>query len=165
MYLHAFDKAHHQQKEYVGQLTRYADDFIIQCGTEEHAQRGMKWVKEQLEQLGLKLNAQKSRVVNDREEGFNFLGFYHRRVLLRSGSIARGKTTCDSQASGSKSPGSTRSSRRGSQAIKEWRRLGGEPCEGEPHARFGEGPLETEGEGRSYRTPYVGTVSKEREMD
>src|SRR5579871_1949675 len=29
------------------------------------------------------------------------------------------------------------------QAARVWRRLGGEPCEGEPHARFGEGSPET----------------------
>ena len=32
--------------------------------------------------VGLTLHPAKTRVVNDREEGFDFLGFHHRRVLL-----------------------------------------------------------------------------------
>jgi RNA-directed DNA polymerase len=35
-----------------------------------------------LARVGLSLHPEKTRVVNDREEGFDFLGFHHRRVLL-----------------------------------------------------------------------------------
>jgi group II intron reverse transcriptase/maturase len=83
VYLHAFDQAQLTQKAFVGRLTRYADDFVIQCGTAEQAARALEWAREQLGRLGLSLHPEKTRVVNDREAGFDFLGFHHRRVPLR----------------------------------------------------------------------------------
>jgi RNA-directed DNA polymerase len=80
--LHGFDQAQRQQKAFVGRLTRYADDFVLQCGTAEQAVRALEWARAELARLGLTLHPTKTRVVNDREEGFDFLGFHHRRVLL-----------------------------------------------------------------------------------
>lgn len=85
VYLHAFDKAARTQKRFIGRLTRYADDFVIQCGTQDHARRALEWVQEQLERLKLRLHPTKTRIVNDRLEGFDFLGFHHRRIKLRQG--------------------------------------------------------------------------------
>jgi RNA-directed DNA polymerase len=82
VYLHGFDAAQRQQKAFIGRLTRYADDFVIPCGTAEQAARALEWAREQLARLGLTLHPTKTRVVNDREEGFDFLGFHHRRVIL-----------------------------------------------------------------------------------
>ena len=79
VYLHAFDRAQQAEKSFVGRLVRYADDFVIQCGTREHAERALAWAREQLTSLGLSLHPQKTRVAEDRE-GFDFLGFHHRRV-------------------------------------------------------------------------------------
>lgn len=84
VYLHSFDQAVREQKAFIGKLTRYADDFVIQCGTEEHARRALEWVKSKLEQLKLRLHPEKTRVVCDRE-GFDFLGFHHKRVTARFG--------------------------------------------------------------------------------
>jgi len=82
VYLHDFDQAQRTQKAFIGRLTRYADDFVIQCGTAEQAARALEWTREQLARVGLTLHPEKTRVVNDREAGFDFLGFHHRRVLL-----------------------------------------------------------------------------------
>jgi RNA-directed DNA polymerase len=82
VYLHGFDQAQRTQKAFIGRLTRYADDFVIQCGTAAQAGRALEWTREQLARVGLTLHPAKTRVVNDREEGFDFLGFHHRRVLL-----------------------------------------------------------------------------------
>jgi RNA-directed DNA polymerase len=82
VYLHGFDQAQRTQKAFIGRLTRYADDFVIQCGTAEQAVRALEWTRAQLAHVGLTLHPEKTRVVNDREEGFDFLGFHHRRVLL-----------------------------------------------------------------------------------
>jgi RNA-directed DNA polymerase len=82
VYLHGFDQAQQTQKYFLGRLTRYADDFVIQCGTAAQAARALEWTREQLARVGLTLHPEKTRVVNDREEGFDFLGFHHRRVLL-----------------------------------------------------------------------------------
>jgi group II intron reverse transcriptase/maturase len=82
VYLHGFDQAQRTQKAFIGRLTRYADDFVIQCGTAEQGARALEWTREQLARVGLSLHPAKTRVVNDREAGFDFLGFHHRRVLL-----------------------------------------------------------------------------------
>ena len=82
VYLHAFDVAAQEEKSFVGRLTRYADDFVIQCGTREHAEQALAWTRAQMARLGLRLHAEKTRLVEDRE-GFDFLGFHHRRVPLR----------------------------------------------------------------------------------
>jgi RNA-directed DNA polymerase len=82
VYLHAFDQEQRSQKAFVGRLVRYADDFLIQCGTRQHAERALLWAQEALASLGLRLHPEKTRVVEDAREGFDFLGFHHRRVLL-----------------------------------------------------------------------------------
>jgi RNA-directed DNA polymerase len=82
IYLSAFDRAQQAEKSFIGRLTRYADDFVIQCGTAEHAARALEWARGELERLGLHLHPGKTRVVEDRE-GFDFLGFHHHRVFLR----------------------------------------------------------------------------------
>lgn len=89
VYLHSFDQAFHQQKAFIGKLARYADDFVIQCGTEEHARRALAWASEQISKLKLRLHPEKTRIVNDREAGFDFLGFHHRRVILGQQSRSR----------------------------------------------------------------------------
>lgn len=91
VYLHSFDQAACQQKAFLGKLTRYADDFVIQCGTEDQARRALAWATAQLTVLKLRLHPTKTRIVNDREDGFDFLGFHHRRVTLRSHSRRAGK--------------------------------------------------------------------------
>src|SRR2546425_843290 len=85
VYLHGFDQAQRTQKAFIGRLTRYADDFVIQCGTAEQAGRALAWTRAQLARVGLTLHPAKTRVVSDREEGFDFLGFHHRRVVLSRG--------------------------------------------------------------------------------
>lgn len=83
VYLHDFDRGlQAQKKAFIGRLTRYADDFVIQCGTAEYAERALAWTREWLGRVGLRLHPEKTRIVNDREAGFDFLGFTHRRVLL-----------------------------------------------------------------------------------
>lgn len=91
VYLHSLDRAFAQQKVFLGKIVRYADDFVIQCGNEATARRALEWVRGEIEGLGLRLHPEKTRVVNDREEGFDFLGFHHRRVASwRTGRENRG---------------------------------------------------------------------------
>jgi len=55
-------------------MMRYADDFVIACrpGTSAVLQvRLQRWLRAR----GLQLNEAKTRVVNVRQEGINFLGF------------------------------------------------------------------------------------------
>jgi RNA-directed DNA polymerase len=84
VYLYAIDTAQRTQKQFLGRLVRYADDFVLQCGTAEQAERALAWAQARLQELGLRLHPGKTRVVNDRE-GFDFLGFHHRRKRPRRG--------------------------------------------------------------------------------
>jgi RNA-directed DNA polymerase len=79
VYLHRFDQAAKAERSFLGKLTRYADDFVIQCGTREQAEQALAWARRSLEGLGVRLHPEKTRVVEDRE-GFDFLGFHHQRV-------------------------------------------------------------------------------------
>lgn len=60
------------QKEGI-RLVRYADDFVLMG--QEISQRVIQKLKSILERMGLKLNEDKTKIVNVMEEGFDFLGF------------------------------------------------------------------------------------------
>ncbi len=90
VYLHAFDQGLRREKTFVGRLTRYADDFVIQCGTQAHAEQALAWSRAFLGRLGLGLHPEKTRVVRD-DQGFDFLGFHHRRVRMPPGGSRAGK--------------------------------------------------------------------------
>ena len=61
------------QERLGARLVRYADDSVILC--RGNADRILKGVKLVLEDLGLTLNEEKTRIVDARRESFNFLGF------------------------------------------------------------------------------------------
>jgi len=61
------------QERLGARLVRYADDSVILC--RGNADRILKGVKMVLRDLGLTLNEEKTRVVDARQESFNFLGF------------------------------------------------------------------------------------------
>jgi group II intron reverse transcriptase/maturase len=76
IYLHVLDRTWREEKiqeRYGARLIRYADDFVVVCqGAPEKILRGIKIV---LAGLRLRLNEEKTKVVNAREESFNFLGY------------------------------------------------------------------------------------------
>jgi RNA-directed DNA polymerase len=76
IYLHVLDriwKEKRVQENYGARLIRYADDFVVLCpGPTEKILRGIKMA---LAGLRLRLNEEKTRVIDAREESFNFLGF------------------------------------------------------------------------------------------
>ena len=64
------------------EMVRYADDFVILCRSPEEAQRALARVQAWTAAAGLTLHPEKTRVVDVREEGFDFLGYHfirHRR--------------------------------------------------------------------------------------
>jgi RNA-directed DNA polymerase len=76
IYLHLFDRAFRFYCRATGQaakLVRYADDFVILMRA--GARETLKKVREVLVRMELKLNEEKSRVVDAREGSFDFLGF------------------------------------------------------------------------------------------
>lgn len=63
------------------EMTRYADDFVIQCRTEEEARRALDEVTRWCGPAGLTVHPTKTRLVQlSATEGFDFLG-YHFRLL------------------------------------------------------------------------------------
>src|SRR5438067_10223814 len=80
--LHELDRFWEDYCSPLGQLIRYADDFVILCRTENAAREGLRRVGEVLTWLGLTLHPEKTRVVfvGDGRQGFDFLGFHCRKV-------------------------------------------------------------------------------------
>ncbi|MGH2831780.1 MAG: group II intron reverse transcriptase/maturase [Solirubrobacteraceae bacterium] len=78
IYLLAFDRAISEAG--VGELVRWADDFVVLCRSEREAQAALRLAGEILAGLGLELHPDKTRVVDLREgrEGFDFLGCHFR---------------------------------------------------------------------------------------
>ena len=80
--LHVLDVAWQERGWRLGVLTRYADDFVIVCPTQDRARQARLLVEEVLDDLGLSLNVDKTRIVclHQGRDGFDFLGFHFRKV-------------------------------------------------------------------------------------
>jgi len=81
IYLHAFDRAWAEGG--VGELVRYADDFVVLCDTQEQAEQAQQRAAALLGNLDLSLHPDKTGVVDLREgrQGFDFLGcHFHARM-------------------------------------------------------------------------------------
>ena len=78
IYLHAFDRAWAEHG--IGELVRYADDFVVLCRSAAQAEQAQQQACALLGNLGLELHPDKTRVVDLREakEGCDFLGCHLR---------------------------------------------------------------------------------------
>lgn len=88
VYLNSFD---HLMVSKGYKLVRYADDFVILCGTKEEAERAMEEAAGYLEgELHLRINEEKTRIVDFSRESFEFLGyiFYGRFLRPKNRNIA-----------------------------------------------------------------------------
>jgi RNA-directed DNA polymerase len=87
IYLNVLDKVWKVKKiqeEMEARLIRYADDFVVLC--KGNTERLLKGIQNVLGHLGLALKAEKTRVLDSRQEGFDFLGFTVQvRKSLRTG--------------------------------------------------------------------------------
>lgn len=63
-----------ERKEY--EMVRYADDSVILCQSEEEAKSAHREMKKMLEERGLSLHPEKTRIVDAMREGFDFLGYH-----------------------------------------------------------------------------------------
>lgn len=62
------------------EMTRYADDFVIQCRSEEEARRALAEVARWCGEAGLTVHPTKTRIVQvSVKEGFDFLGYHFRQ--------------------------------------------------------------------------------------
>jgi len=60
------------------EMVRYADDFVILCRTKADAQRALEVVQTWVTENGLTLHPTKTRIVDVRTDGFDFLGYHFR---------------------------------------------------------------------------------------
>jgi group II intron reverse transcriptase/maturase len=88
IYLHRLDQEWTEKYAHLGRLVRYADDFVILCRRAPQAREARERVETILGALGLKLQPDKTRVVDLSwgREGFVFLGCSLRkcRSVLRN---------------------------------------------------------------------------------
>jgi len=79
LYLHLLDRVwerSHLQKRLEARLVRYADDILVMCRKDTH--RPLAVMQRVCDRLGLCLNEHKTRMVNAKQESFDFLGFAFR---------------------------------------------------------------------------------------
>jgi len=62
------------------EMVRYADDFVILCKSAEAASQALAMVSEWTAQAGLTIHPTKTRIVDIRETGFDFLGYHFQTV-------------------------------------------------------------------------------------
>ena len=97
LYLNPLD---HLLAEAGYEMTRYADDLVIQCQTRAEAEQALALVRNWAASRGLTLHPTKTQIVHVDEEGFEFLGYRfikHRRFprkksLAKFKEVIRGKT-------------------------------------------------------------------------
>lgn len=66
------------------EVTRFADDLVIQCRTEREARAALERLRTEMSDRGLALHQEKTRVVNmKRAGGFEFLGYHFERKSKR----------------------------------------------------------------------------------
>lgn len=83
IYLNPLD---HWMRERGYEMTRYADDMVVQCGSEEEARAAKTELEKWCAQAQLPINTGKTRVVQTQaEEGFDFVGFEFRRSRWQIG--------------------------------------------------------------------------------
>ena len=83
IYLHVLDTLWTRHSAPLGELVRYADDFVVMCKTKVECEEAERRIRVILERLGLELHPEKTRRVDlyDGKEGFDFLGCHlHKRM-------------------------------------------------------------------------------------
>jgi RNA-directed DNA polymerase len=60
------------------EMVRYADDFVILCRTAQDARQALEIVAQWVAENGLTLHPTKTKVLDSRSEGFDFLGYTFR---------------------------------------------------------------------------------------
>jgi len=86
IYLHYLDVKWDRHYNHLGKLIRYCDDFVIISRTKKEAEHALKAVKHIMGKLELELHLEKTKLVNmwDGKDGFDFLGFHHRRKITET---------------------------------------------------------------------------------
>jgi Reverse transcriptase (RNA-dependent DNA polymerase) len=80
--LHVLDEAWQEHGGRLGVLVRYCDDFVVLSPTRERAELAGELAARVLGWLGMRLHPEKTGIICLARggQGFDFLGFHHRRV-------------------------------------------------------------------------------------
>lgn len=83
IYLHVLDRVWAKHGAHLGELVRYADDFVVMCRTAQDCDESQRRIAHVMDKLGLKLHPLKTRRValKDGREGFDFLGCHLRKRM------------------------------------------------------------------------------------
>jgi RNA-directed DNA polymerase len=83
IYLHVLDTVWTKRCGHLGTLVRYADDFVVLCGTAKACEESEARVRKILARLGLELHPEKTRRVDLSwgKKGFDFLGCHLRKRM------------------------------------------------------------------------------------
>lgn len=73
------DPLDHLMEDAGFEMVRYADDFVILCEDKEEAEQALERVKQWTERVGLTLHPDKTELVDESEESFDFLGYCFKR--------------------------------------------------------------------------------------
>jgi RNA-directed DNA polymerase len=86
IYLNYFDVYWSKRFGHLGELVRYADDFVILCKRKAQAEETLKAVKWIMDKLELTLHSEKTRLVDMYfgKDSFDFLGFNNRFQRFRN---------------------------------------------------------------------------------
>jgi RNA-directed DNA polymerase len=84
IYLNPLD---HQMAAQGLAMVRYADDFVILCRSQAEAEQALALVRQWCEAESLVLHPNKTRIVDVRQEGFDFLGYHFQTT--RQGRLTR----------------------------------------------------------------------------
>lgn len=84
IYLNPLD---HQLAAQGWQMVRYADDFVILCRSQAEADQALAQVRQWCAAAGLTLHPSKTRIVDVRQTGFDFLGYHFQTT--RRGRLTR----------------------------------------------------------------------------
>ena len=76
IYLHVLDRVWAKHGRRLGELVRYADDFVVMCRTAQGCEEAQGRIEHVLGRLGLKLHPSKTRrvVLTDGREGLTSWG-------------------------------------------------------------------------------------------
>jgi len=94
LYLDGLDKAVNTGKQLKAVMVRYADDFVVLCRKGKGAEMNRR-LRQWLERRKLKLNEEKTRIVDFETEGLEFLGF---RLSWRKGRSGKHYPHCEPSA-------------------------------------------------------------------
>jgi RNA-directed DNA polymerase len=86
IYLNYFDVSWNKRFGHLGELVRYADDFVILCKRKAQAEEAVKAVEWIMNKLELTLHSEKTRLVDMYfgKDSFDFLGFNNRFQRFRN---------------------------------------------------------------------------------